>query len=79
MRRTDERDIQQRHPPCHVTSTAVSAGRRVHVGRRSDHRTVFCSAYCEREFWRHRSRYDRKKNIDTGHVVQAWQLERVID
>ena len=54
-------------------------GHHVHVEQRSDHRTVFCSAYCEREFWRHRSRYDRKKNIDTGHVVQAWQLERVID
>lgn len=41
----------------------------VYVDRREDRRTVFCSAYCEREYWRHRSRYDRRKDISAGHVT----------
>lgn len=44
-------------------------GDTVNVTETSDHRTVYCSAYCEREYWRHRSRYDRKKKIDQGHVT----------
>lgn len=41
----------------------------VSVHSRSDHRTVFCCAYCEREYWRHRARYDRRKDISRGHVT----------
>lgn len=52
----------------------------VAVTERGDRRTVFCSPYCEREFWRHRSRYERGKRISRGHVTDeardAWMLER---
>nr|DAL99456.1 MAG TPA: LysW biosynthesis protein LysW [Caudoviricetes sp.] len=44
-------------------------GDRVYVDERSDHRTVFCCEHCEREYWRHRSRYDRRKKIGRGHVT----------
>ena len=54
-------------------------GDRVFVDQPTDHRTVFCSQYCEREFWRHRERYERNKNIARGHVVQGWQLEKVYE
>ncbi len=55
-------------------------GDTVYVDRPDDHRTVFCSQYCEREFWRHRSRYERKKNIAQGYVTdearERWMLEK---
>lgn len=44
-------------------------GAPVLVEKRSDHRTVFCCERCEREYWRHRARYDRKKDIAQGHVT----------
>ena len=43
---------------------------------RSDRRTVYCSAYCEREFWRHRSRYERRKDISQGHVTDLRRVHR---
>ena len=44
-------------------------GGHVVVEERGDHRTVFCCRRCEREYWRNRSRYDRKKRIGRGHVT----------
>lgn len=55
--------------PCPREFICRRCGDHVIVDERSDHRTVFCSQYCEREFWRHRDRYDRKKNIAQGHVT----------
>lgn len=54
-------------------------GHHVLVDDRSDRRTVFCCAQHEREFWRHRDRYERRKSLAAGHVVQAWQLKRVME
>lgn len=44
-------------------------GTHVSVTERSDRRMVFCCAYCEREFWRHRDRYERRKDISQGHAT----------
>lgn len=44
-------------------------GHMVRVDRPEDRRTVFCNPQCEREYWRHRERYERKKNIAQGHVT----------
>lgn len=65
--------------PCPREFDCRCCGDRVLVDRRDDHRTVYCSARCEREYWRHRDRYDRRKDIAAGHVVYGWQLERVMD
>ncbi len=44
-------------------------GTHVHVTDQSDHRMCFCCAYCEREFWRRRDRYERRKRTNAGHVT----------
>lgn len=44
-------------------------GDHVHVTERNDHRMCFCSQHCEREYWRHRDRYERNKDISRGHVT----------
>ncbi len=44
-------------------------GNRVVVTERADRRTVFCCAQHEREFWRHRDRYERRKDTSRGHVT----------
>lgn len=66
--------------PCPRAFLCRRCGDVVLVDTRDDHRTVFCSNYCEREYWRHRSRYDRKKNISQGHVTDQsrdrWMLEK---
>ena len=51
----------------------------VYVDSRDDHRTVFCCAHCEREYWRHRSRYERRKDISRGHVTNEWQDKRILE
>lgn len=51
-------------------------GAHVIVDKRPDKRTVFCCERCEREYWRHYDRYQRKKDIAQGHVVLGWQMER---
>lgn len=67
--------------PCPRSFECRRCGAPVLVDRRDDHRTVFCSAYCEREYWRHRSRYDRAKDISRGHVTDEsrdrWMLEKI--
>ncbi len=69
-----------RSTPCPRDFACKRCGETVFVDSRDDHRTVFCSAYCEREFWRHQSRYERTKDIAQGHVTDAardrWALEK---
>lgn len=68
--------------PCPRDFVCKRCGETVIVDSREDHRTVFCSAYCEREYWRHRSRYDRGKDIARGHVTDErrdrWMLEKAL-
>ena len=35
-----------------------------------DKREVYCCELHEKEYWRQKSKEDRKKNIDVGHVVR---------
>ncbi len=58
-----------RSTPCPRAFECRRCGDPVHVEDARDRRTVFCSAYCEREYWHHRSRYERRKNIAQGHVT----------
>lgn len=59
--------------PCPREFRCKCCGHMVRVVDRSDHRTVFCNPQCEREYWKHRARYERKKNIDQGHVTtKSW-------
>lgn len=66
--------------PVHAVPTGVPLQvlrAHVRVEERSDRRTVFCNPQCEREYWRHRDRYERKKNIAQGHVTTpSW--DRII-
>lgn len=63
--------------PCPREFRCKCCGHMVRVEERSDRRTVFCNPQCEREYWRHRDRYERKKNIAQGHVTTpSW--DRVI-
>lgn len=50
-------------------------GEHVEVTERNDHRMCFCCEACEKRYWRHRDRYERRKNTGSGHVVHAWQLK----
>lgn len=50
-------------------------GTRVCVNETADHRTVFCCEHCEKTYWKHADRYERKKNINQGHVIHRWQLK----
>lgn len=55
-------------------------GAHVHVTERTDKRMCFCSQGCERRYWRHRDRYERRKDISAGHVTDEardrWMLEK---
>lgn len=66
--------------PCPREFDCRRCGERVVVESRDDHRTVYCSPYCEREFWRHKDRYDRRKDLSRGHVTNQrldwWMLEK---
>lgn len=73
--RHDEEDDEKmgnaftRETPCPRDFDCRRCGRHVRVEDRGDRRTVFCCAYCEREYWRHRDRYERRKRISRGHVT----------
>lgn len=62
--------------PCPREFDCRLCGAHVYVDDRSDRRTVFCSDRCQVEWWRHRDRYERRKDISRGHVVHAWQMGR---
>ena len=51
-------------------------GHRVVVTERSDHRMCFCSEHCEKRYWKHADRYQRRKNLAAGHVVRLenWRI-----
>lgn len=49
--------------PCPRSFICKTCGEEITITNRSDHRTVFCSQYCAREYWRHRARYDRKNAL----------------
>ena len=65
--------------PCPREFDCRRCGTHVLVTSRDDHRTIYCCAYCEREFWRHRDRYDRKKNIARGHVTDEARDARMLE
>lgn len=65
-----------RDTPCPREFDCRRCGQHVAVTERSDRRTVYCSAHCEREFWRHRSRYERRKDISQGHVTDLRREHR---
>lgn len=62
-------NVYTRETPVPRTFECPRCGDVVTVTERSDRRMRFCSAYCEREFWRHRERYERGKDTSRGHVT----------
>lgn len=58
--------------PCPRTFECRLCGRQVDVTERGDRRTVFCCAAHERQFWRHRDRYEHQRGYG---VVYRWQLK----
>lgn len=73
--------LYTRDTPVPRTFECKRCGDSVTVTERGDHRMVFCCEYCEREFWRHRDRYERRKQNEVGHMTNEWRdratMERV--
>lgn len=44
-------------------------GEHVVVSDRHDHRSVYCCARCEKEYWRKKSKNQLRKQIGKGHVT----------
>lgn len=55
--------------PCPREFACRMCGAYVVVEDRCDRRTVFCCERCEKRYWRHASRYERRKKIARGHVT----------
>lgn len=44
-------------------------GELVEVVERADHRTVYCSARCEKQYWRDASKNQLHRRLDRGHIT----------
>lgn len=64
-----------RDTPTEREFDCACCGAHVSVTERGDHRMRFCCERCERRYWRHRDRYERRKDTAAGHVVHAWRLK----
>lgn len=65
--------------PCPREFRCKHCGHAVRVEERTDRRTVFCSPQCEREYWKHRDRYERKKDTAQGHVTTPSRDRFIMD
>lgn len=63
-------NLWTRQTPCPREFDCRMCGDHVLVTERDDRRTVFCRQACERRYWRHADRYERRKDISAGHVVR---------
>ena len=47
-------------------------GKHVHIERRSDRRTAFCSKLCEKRYWRHSGRHSHEKAVEKVPSANDW-------